>query len=175
MQSAVDLTVREIASIRTGRATSGLVEDIQVLVYGGQQRLSIKELASITVPDPSIIVIEPWDKSIVGEVRKGLMEANVGFNPILSEQLLRISIPPMTGEDREKYVKLLSTFLEKGRVMVRQVRGDEMHNIKKQYEEKTITEDEKFRFEGKLQGLTDEHIDKIEAAGEAKKQELLSL
>lgn len=156
-------------------ATSGIVEDLSVAVYGGAQRLTIKELGSITVPDSQTIVIEPWDKSIIGEIRKGIMEANVGLNPAISENILRISFPPMTTEDREKYVKLLANHLEKGRVMVRQVRGDGMHEVKKLYEEKQITEDEKFRDEKKIQELTDEYIGKIEKAGEVKKQELLSL
>jgi len=175
MQGAVDLTNKDIASVRTGRATSGIVEDLSVAVYGGAQRLTIKELASITVPDSQTIVIEPWDKSIIGEIRKGLLEANMGLNPSISESILRISFPPMTTEDREKYVKLLANHLEKGRVMVRQVRSEAMHEVKKLYEEKQITEDEKFRDEKKVQEMTDEYIGKIEKAGEVKKQELLSL
>ena len=175
MQVALDVTLKDMASVRTGRVTSSLVEDIIVPAYGGTQRLRVQEVASITLSDPQNLLIEPWDKSIIGDIRKGILEANVGLNPSVNEGYLRITVPPMTTEDREKYVKLLSVKVENGRVMVRQIRADAMGNIKKGYEAKTITEDEKFHQEKRVQELTDDYIKKIEAAGEAKKHELLSL
>ena len=145
------------------------------MVYGGTQRLRILELASVTSSDPQTLVIDPWDKSIIGEIRKGIEAANIGMNPSIDGEILRISFPPLTTEDREKYVKLLSAKLEESRVQVRQLRAEAMHNIKKEYEEKKITEDEKFAFEKNLQNLTDEFVAKIEKAGEIKKSELLQL
>lgn len=175
MASAINLVLSDIASIRTGRATPALVEDLVVAVYGGAQRLKIQELATISVEGAQSIVIVPWDKSIIGEIRKGILEANVGLNPGITDEAIRISLPPLTSEDREKYVKLLSSKLENGRVMVRQVRAEGMHDIKKDFEAKTLTEDEKFRLEKRLQELTDEYIGKIEEAGKKKESELLSL
>ncbi len=175
MQSALDLVAGDIASIRTGRATAGLVEDLQVAVYGGQQKLTVKELGTITAPDPQSIIIDPWDKSIIGEIRQGLMAANVGINPSIDGEILRVSLPPMTTEDREKYVKLLSQKLESGKVMIRQIRGDIMKHIKDIFEKKEISEDEKFRIEKKLQELTDEFVGKIEEAGERKEKEILNI
>lgn len=174
-QKVIDLLVSDIAAVRTGRATPSLVENIMVPAYGGQQRLKILELASITAPDPSQIIISPWDKSIIGDIKKGILEANVGLTPNIDGEIIRIVIPPLTTEDREKYVKILSQKLENGRVMVRQVRGDEMHEIKKKFEEKALTEDEKFSQEKKLQDLTDQFIGKIEEMGEKKKHELLQI
>jgi ribosome recycling factor len=175
MRQVLDLVVSDIGSVRTGRATSALVEDIQVSVYGGQQKLKVNELATITVSDSQTITIEPWDKSIIGEIRQGLLFANIGLNPVIAGEVIKISMPPMTGEDREKYVRLLSTKLENGRIMVRQVRGDAMHEIKKSFETKEISEDEKFAREKRLQEVTDEFIRKINEAGEGKKKELLQI
>lgn len=174
-QKVVDLVTSDISGIRTGRATSAMVENIVCPAYGGTQFLKVIELASITVTDPTMIVISPWDKSIIGDIRKGILEANLGFNPSIDTEVIRISVPPMTTEDREKYVKLLSQKLENGKVMIRQVRGDEMHEIKKKFESKEITEDEKFNDEKMLQELTDKFIGEIESKGEVKRQDLLQI
>ena len=175
MQSSLDAVASDIAGIRTGRATPALVENIMCPAYGGTQRLKVVELATITAPDPSQIIINPWDKSIIGDIRKGIMEANVGMNPSVDGEILRITMPPLTTEDREKYIKILSTKLESGKVVIRQVRGDEMHEIKKKFEAKEITEDEKFGNEKKLQEITDEFVGRIEQMGEKKKAELLQI
>ncbi len=175
MQKVLDVVNGDLSGIRTGRATPALVENVVVPAYGGTQRLRIVELASITAPDPTQIVISPWDKSIIGDIKKGILEANIGMNPSVDGEILRIVMPPLTTEDREKYVKLLSTKLENGRVMIRQVRGDEMHEIKKRSEEKSITEDDKFAEEKKLQEITDEFIAKIEEMGEKKKLDLMQI
>lgn len=175
MQSAVDALISDISGIRTGRSTPALVENIVVPAYGGTQRMRVMEVASITCPDPTQIVINPWDKSIIGDIRKGILEANLGMNPSIDGEVIRIVVPQMTTEDREKYTKILSAKLENGRVMIRQVRADEMHEIKKKFESKEVTEDEKFSTEKKLQVITDEFVAKIEDAGERKKQELLQI
>lgn len=175
MQVVIDLLSTDISTIRTGRANSSLVSDMTVMVYGGAQKMKVNELGTITTPDPQTIVIDPWDKSIIGDIRKGIEAANVGFSPAIDGQIIRISLPPLTSEDREKYVKLLGTKLENSRVMVRQVRGEVMHDIKKSFEAKEISEDEKFASEKKLQEVTDEFIEKIESIGEKKKQELMQI
>lgn len=174
-QRVIDLVASDIAGIRTGRATPALVENIVVPAYGGTQRLKVMELASITAPDPGQLVINPWDKSIIGDIRKGIEMANIGMTPSIDGEIIRIIMPPMTTEDREKYVKLLSQKLENGRVMIRQVRSDEMHEIKKKFEAKEMTEDEKFGSEKRLQEITDQFIAKIEEMGEKKRVELLQI
>lgn len=175
MQSTLDVISSDIGSIRTGRATTALVENISCPAYGGTQRLRVMELATITVPDPAQIIINPWDKSIIGDIKKGIIEANLGLMPSVDGEVIRIVIPPMTTEDREKYVKLLSGKLENGKVAIRQIRGDEMHEIKDKFEKKEITEDDKFAFEKKLQEITDEFVGKIDEMGEKKKVELLQI
>lgn len=175
MAQALDLVKTDIASIRTGRVTPALVENVVVGVYGGTQKMKIVELGTISVVDPQTLTIEPWDKSIIGEIRKGILEANVGLNPSMDETKIRITLPPLTTEDREKYVKLLSAKLENGKILIRQARADAMQESKRAYEAKTITEDQKFAQEKEIQKLTDEFVEKIEEIGEAKKEELLHL
>lgn len=175
MQQVLELVTSDIGAIRTGRAAPALVESLVVGVYGGGQKLKIQELATISAPDTQTLVIDPWDKSIIGEIRQGILAANIGMNPSIDGEIIRISLPPLTSEDREKYVKLLSTKLEGGRVMIRQIRGEVMHEIKKKFEEKQISEDDKFGQEKRLQEITDEYITKTDQVGERKKEELLQL
>jgi ribosome recycling factor len=175
MQQVLNLLINDISSLRTGRATPSLVENIICPAYGGTQKLKVQELATITAPDSQTLTISPWDKSIIGDIKKGIMEANIGLNPIIDGEILRIAFPPLTTEDREKYVKLLSQKLENGRVMIRQQRGEAMQDIKKKFEAKEISEDEQFDQEKKIQLITDEFVNKINEAGERKKQELLAI
>ena len=175
MQQVLELVVSDVSSIRTGRVSPAIVQDLMILVYDGQQKLKLQELATITVQENQTIIIDPWDKSIIGEIRQGIMAANVGLNPAIDGEIIRINLPPMTGEDRDRYNKLLSTKLEAGRVMIRQIRGNFMHDIKKTFEEKQLSEDEKFNQEKKLQQITDEFIEKVNQAGESKKRELLQI
>jgi ribosome recycling factor len=175
MQEVHDLVVSDVSGIRTGRATSALVEDLQVTVYGGAQKLKINELGTITTPDAQTLIIDPWDKSVIGEIRKGIESSNIGLTPSIDGEILRIVLPPMTTEDREKYVKLLHVKIENGRIMIRQVRGDFMKDIQKSFEKKEISEDEKFNLEKRLQDKTDEFVAKIEQVGKAKEEEILQI
>ncbi len=172
MQRALDALKDDLSGIRTGRATSSMVENVVVLAYGGAQRLKIMELASISVPDAQQIIVEPWDKSIIGEIRKGIEAANIGLNPSIDGDKIRLSVPPMTTEDREKFVKLLSQKMENARIMVRQIRGEGMQDIKKSFEEKALSEDQRELSEKNLQKITDEFIKKIEDMGMIKEQDL---
>ena len=100
MQDVINLVVSDIGSLRTGRASAGLVEDIVVSAYGGTQQLKIMELATITTPDTETVVIDPWDKSIIGEIKQAILSANIGLNPMIDEEIIRLSLPQMTTEDR---------------------------------------------------------------------------
>lgn len=175
LQEVLELVQTDIGSIRTGRATPSLVQDLEVSVYGGQSKLTIQELATVTSPDPESLVISPFDKSIIGEIKKGIESANLGMNPSIDGEIIRISVPPLTTEDREKFVKLLSKKIENGKIMIRQIRGEAMKDIKKMFEDKQLSEDNKFDTEKRLQDLVDTFVSKIDAAGEAKKKDLLQL
>lgn len=174
MSSVIDLVSSDIATIRTGRASPALVEDIIIPAYGGAQKLKIIELGSITAPDAQTIIIDPWDKSIIGEIRQGLLAANIGLTPVIAGEIIRLSLPPLTTEDRENYVKLLRSKLEQGKVMIRHSRSDAMRDIKKAFEDKVLSEDQKFSAEKRAQELTDDFISQIDSLGEAKQKELLS-
>ena len=175
MEEVLDLVTSDIGTIRTGRSSSRMVENIVIDAYGGAQKLRIIELASISTPDPETIVIDPWDKSVIGDIKKGIMAANVGINPSVDGEIIRISITPMTTEDRMKFVKLLHQKLEGGRIMVRQVRVSAMKEIKKALGDKEISENENDMKEKFVQKLTDEYVAKIDELGKAKEQELLSI
>jgi len=175
MQNVVDIVTSDISSIRTGRATPTLVENLIISVYGDRQKLRVNELATISTTDARTIVIDPWDKSVIGEIRKGILSANVGLNPVIDGEIIRINLPMMTSEDRREYIKLLSTKIESGKIMIRQIRGEIMKNIKQAFEKKEITQDEKFNQEKRLQEITDEFVEKIEEIGKKKEQELLEI
>ncbi len=175
MQAVLQVVSSDIGSVRSGKATTSLVEDIVVPAYGGTQRLKINELASITISDAQTIIIDPWDKSIIGDIRKGIESANVGFNPSIDGEIIRITLPLMTGEDRARFVKLLAVKIENGKITLRQIRGDAMRDIKLAFEKKVITEDEKFRQEKVLQGITDLNVGKLDEMESKKKADLLSL
>jgi ribosome recycling factor len=175
MQEVVDLVATDVGAIRAGRANPNMVEKLEIDVYGGSQKLKINELATITAHDAQTIIINPWDKSIIEEINRGIMKSELGVNPFIDDEVIRINVPPLTTEDREKFIKLLSVKLENARVMIRQIRAEIRKRIKKQYEDKELNEDEKFRQEKKIQELTDKYIEKIDSIGDKKKQELTEL
>lgn len=175
MGKVLEVLKNDVATVRTGRATTGLVDHIAVSVYGGTARMKIVELATITVPDAQTIVITPYDKSVLDEIQKGIQEANVGLNPGNDGNLIRISIPPLSQERREQLIHLMKQKLENGKVMVRQVRQEAMHEIKKQFTDKVISEDDMKRLEKEAQKLTDDTISEIDSLGKKKEEELLQI
>lgn len=175
MRKAVEVISQDLASIRSGRATTALVENIIIAAYGGSQRLKLVELAMISTSDTKTLVISPYDPSIIDEIEKGILEANIGLTPVGEGEIIRISIPALSQERRMEYIKLAHTKLEAGRVMVRQVRQEAMRNLKRLQDEKTISEDQRKHGEKTVQELTDEMIAEIDALGERKEAELLQI
>ncbi len=175
MQKAVDWLRSEVATIRTGRATSALVENVVIGVYGGTARMRVIELATITVPDAQTINITPYDQSIIGDIRRDIEAANIGLTPMIDNNLIRIAVPHLTAERRQEFIKLLHIKLEEGRVKVRQIRHEKMGELKRGFEDKTINEDDRTGLEKELQDLTDEMMLSIETLGEHKETELTSV
>lgn len=171
MDKVVDIFGQDAGTIRTGRANPGLIENISVPVYGGQQ-MRLKELGSITVPDVRSLVFQPWDQSIIAEIKNGIMAANLGFTPVVDGQLIRIALPQLTTEQREDYVRLLGRKLEGAREMIRGVRGDNRKDLVDAKNEKMISEDEYKRDEAELQKITDEYMEKLEQMAEKKEKEI---
>jgi len=171
MQKAMEALSSDLATVRTGRATPSLVENISVSVYGGSTKLKLLELATIGASDSQTLVITPFDGSIIEEIRKGISEANVGLNPVVDGQLIRISIPPLSQERREELIHLMRQKLEAGRIMIRQIRHEAMDGIKKA----ELSEDETSRLEKEVQAMTDKFIGEIDALGRKKEEDLLQI
>lgn len=171
MGKILSLFVNDIASIRTGRATPGLIENVVVTVYGGQ-KMKLIELGSIGVPDVRSLTFQPWDQALIREIANGIMVANTGMNPVVDGQLIRMNLPMLTVEQREDYIKLLGRKLEAARVMLREARGDYRSDIQKAKQEKTISEDEFKKDEIELQKITDEFVKKLEEVADKKEVEI---
>jgi ribosome recycling factor len=173
MQKVIDVIKVDLATVRTGRASPSLVENVVIHAYGGTQNLKVVELAQIAAQDPQTIVITPYDQSIIGEIHKGLMEGNIGLTPVIDGQIIRISIPLLTEERRQQLVGLVNQKLEGGKIQIRQVRHEAINEYKKQLNDKAISEDEMFHAEKEIQRLTDETIAEFDALGKKKEEELL--
>lgn len=172
MTKVLDVIGNDLATIRTGRAAPSLVENISILAYGGSTRLKVMELATVHASDPQTLVITPFDPSIIGEIKKGLEEANTGLTPVIDTALIRISIPPLSQERRQELIHLMKQKLENGRILVRQARQDAMTDIKKDEE---MSEDEQKRLEKEVQRVTDEMMGKIDNLGKQKEEELMQI
>lgn len=175
MRKALDVTRNDISSIRSGRATPALVENIVITSYGGSQRLRVLEMATITTMDAKTLVISPYDPSTIADIEKGILEANTGLTPVVDREIIRITIPSLSQERRLEYIKLAKAKLEAGRVMVRQIRGDAMKDLRKLEADKTISEDERKHGEKLVQLLTDEMVAEIDSLGQKKEAELLQV
>lgn len=171
MKKAIEVTRVDVSSIRSGRATPALVENIVIAVYGGSQHLTVKEIGTITAQDAKSLVIAPYDPSIIVEIERGIQAANVGLSPVVDGDVIRISLPPLSEERRQEYIKLAKVKIEAGKVMVRQVRHDAM----KELDGYEVSEDEKKTGQKKVQELTDEMIAELDNLGEKKAEELLQV
>jgi ribosome recycling factor len=171
MQKVLEVLRNDLATVRTGRAAPSLVENIVISAYGGTQKLKVVELATISTSDSQTIVITPFDSSIIGEIQKGISDAQTGLNPVIDGQLIRISIPQLSEERRKELIHLMRQKLENGRIMARQIRHEAMSDIKKQ----SFSEDEDSRLEKEVQKLTDDIITDIESLGKKKEEELTQI
>jgi ribosome recycling factor len=170
MKKAVEVVNRELSTVRTGRASPGLVEHIKINYYGAHTPL--KQLASISTPDPKLIVIQPWDPSAMQEIEKALLKSELGISPVNDGKLIRLAIPQLTQERREELAKLVKKMTEEGRVSIRAVRRDANEHIKKLEKDKNITEDDSFKGIGDIQKLTDKYIARIDEVLKNKEKEL---
>ena len=173
MKRSLVTVTREFAEIRGGRATPALVEHVTVDYYGAVTPL--RQLAAITAPEPHLLVIQPWDAKLVSEIEKAIQKAAVGLTPIVEGKLVRLPIPPLTGERREELIKVAHRMAEEGRVAVRTIRRDANEAAKKLKADKQISEDEAFKAQDHIQQLTDKYIEQISVLVKAKEQELHSV
>ena len=156
MKKALESTRRELAGIRSGKATPALLDTVRVEAYG--QQVPLNQVGSVTAPEPRLIVVQAWDRSLVKAVMKGIQQSELGLNPTDDGVVVRVPIPSLTEERRRDMVKLVSKLVEEGRVHIRQVRHDALHDLKKREREGAIPEDEGKRLESEVQKLTDRYI-----------------
>ncbi len=172
-QASLDHLHNELASLRTGRASPQLVENIRVEAYGSNMEL--KSTASITVQDAKTIIIEPWDKSLLQTIEKAIRDADIGVNPAVDGQIIRINLPQMTEETRKKLVKILKEKCEETKIALRGVRESCRDAVMKQEKENEIAEDVKFKMLEELDKLTKEFVEMVESIADKKEAEIMTV
>jgi len=173
MDGAMENLKKEFAAIRTGRASTALLDHVHIDYYGTPTKLS--QAASLTVPDPRTIIIQPWEPKLLAEIEKAIMKSDLGLNPMNDGKLIRINIPPLTEERRKEYVKLAKKRGEESKVAVRNIRRDGNDQVKKLEKDKSVTEDEGKKIHDEIQKMTDAHIKKIDDAVLHKEKEIMEV
>jgi ribosome recycling factor len=171
MHGAVEALKHDLGGLRTGRASTALLEPIHVEVYGANMPLN--QVATISVPEPRMLSVQVWDRSNVGAVEKAIRSSGIGLNPVSEGQTLRLPIPELTEERRKELAKLASQYAEKARIAIRNVRRDGMDSLKQDEKKHEISEDERKRLETEVQKLTDDTIKEVDATVAAKEKEIL--
>jgi ribosome recycling factor len=173
MARAVEAMERDFQGIRTGRASTSLVERIMVDYYGTQTPLN--QLAGISVPEPHQIVIQPWDRGVLGAIEKAITRSDIGLTPNVDGAVVRLNIPPLTEERRKDLVKVVHKRMEEARVEIRNIRRDAADHLKKEERDGTVGTDESHRQLEALQKTTDKHIGEVDRRGESKEREVLEV
>jgi ribosome recycling factor len=171
MAGAIEALRHDLVGLRTGRASTSLVDAVTVEVYGAHMPLN--QVATVSVPEPRLLSVQVWDRSNVSSVEKAIRSAGLGLNPITDGQNIRLPIPDLTEERRKELAKLAGQYAEKAKIAVRNVRRDGMDSLKTDEKKGEISEDERKRLETEVQKLTDETIKDIDAASSAKEKEIL--
>jgi len=173
MEKAIDDIRKELASIRTGRASISILDNIQVEYYGTPT--PINQVAQLGTPDPTLVTVQPYDVSLVGPIEKAIRASDLGLNPSNDGRLIRIPIPPLTEDRRKQLAKHVHKVLEEHRTAVRNIRRDGNEHLKKMLKDKTISEDDEKQALAEIQKLTDDHIHKLEEVAKKKEQEILTV
>jgi ribosome recycling factor len=173
MDKSVEATQHEFNTVRTGRASAALLDRISVDYYG--QQTPVKQLASINVPEPRMLTIQPFDPSSVKAIERAIQESDLGVTPSNDGKLIRLPIPTLTEERRKELVKIVRHLAEDGRVAIRNVRRDVMHDLKELVRDGEVGDDEERRAEDRLQKITDEHVHRIDDLLKKKEEEIMEV
>lgn len=173
MQQAIDVLTREFAAVRTGRANAALLDTVRVEAYGNMT--PINQVASVSVPDPRTIVIQPWDASLLKEIEKGIVKSDLGITPSNDGKVIRLTMPTLTEERRKQLAKAVGKLAEDARVSVRNVRREANDKLKALAKEKKISEDEERRAHDQIQKTTDRFTARIDELVKKKEQEILTV
>ncbi len=173
MKRTIEAIKGEFSTIKTGRASASLVDRVKVDYFG--TLVPLRQLANISVPQANLIVIQPWDKSSIGQIEKSILAANIGVTPVNDGRVVRITMPHLSEERREELVKTIGKIAEDGRVSIRNTRRDAVEVARETKKKGTITEDEKFKTQDKIQNFTDRYIAQIEQIFSEKQKEIREL
>ncbi len=173
MEKSIESLKHELMGIRTGKANPGLLEGIRVTYYG--QTVPLKQVANIAVPEPRLITVHPWEKSLVPEIEKAIRSSGLGLNPLIEGLVIRLPIPPLTEERRRELVKVVKKYGEEARVAVRNVRRDSNERFKKLEKDRKISEDELHTRQEEVQKMTDKFIKQVDEVIEGKEKEIMEV
>lgn len=173
MKKSLEATARELAHIRTGKATPGLLDGVKVDYYTNM--VPINQVASISVPELRLMVVQPWEKKMVPEIVKAIMKSDLGLNPVTEGNIIRVPIPPLNEERRRDLVKVAKSTTEEGRVAVRNIRRDANDHLKKMEKAKEISEDEQHRIADKVQEMTNKFIAQLDELLQKKEKEIMEV
>jgi ribosome recycling factor len=171
MEKTIEALRREFNRMRTGRASTSILEGIRVECYGTQMRLN--QVASTTTPESRLLVIQPWDQSIIGNIEKAILKSDLGLTPMSDGKLIRISIPPLTEERRKELAKMAKKTAEDSKIALRNHRREANEMLKELKKESEVSEDEMYKYQEKVQKITDEFIEKIDNIENEKEKEIL--
>jgi ribosome recycling factor len=171
MSKSVEHLQQQLARLRTGRATPALIEHIRVDYYGVPT--PITQVGTVTVPEPRMLVIQPWDRSLLGAIEKAILQSDIGITPSNDGSVIRIVLPPLSEERRQELVKVCRKYAEEARVAVRNIRREYMEELRRIEKEEHLSEDERRRGEQELQKITDKFMEEIERLRERKEKEIL--
>ncbi|WP_228243255.1 ribosome recycling factor [Porphyrobacter sp. GA68] len=172
MNGAVESLKSDLSGLRTGRANTSLLDPVQVDVYGSMMPLN--QVATVSAPEARMLSVQVWDKANVTAVEKGIAHANLGLNPMIDGQTLRLPLPDLTQERRRELAKLAGKYAENAKIAIRNVRRDGMEALKEDEKKKDVSEDERKRFEDEVQKLTDKFVAQADEAAAAKEKEILA-
>jgi ribosome recycling factor len=173
MDRAVEAMRREFTGVRTGKASPALLDTVRVEAYGSH--VPLNQVATVSAPEPRLLVVQPWDRAMIAPIEKALQTSELGLNPSNDGKLVRVPIPPLTEERRREYVRLLHKMAEEGRVAVRQARKDANDDIKRRQKEGEISEDQARREQDEVQKLTDKHIHQVDEVLKQKEAEVMEV
>jgi ribosome recycling factor len=173
MNQTIEVFKKELASFRTGRASLGILDGIKVDYYGTLTPLN--QVATLGIPDPRVITIQPWEQKMIGEIERAIMKSDLGLTPVNDGKTIKLSIPPLTEERRKQLVKVVRKKAEEARVAIRNIRRDVIEEIKKGEKDKKFSEDESRRMQEEIQKITNSFIEKIDQILQQKEKEIMEV
>lgn len=173
MKKTLSVLKEDLGSLRTGRASTGLLEHLPIEVYGA--RMPLNQLATLNIPEPRMIAIQVWDKGTVAIVEKAIRESNLGLNPLKDGNLLRVPLPELTEDRRKDLLKVVHKYCEQAKVAIRSIRREGMDQLKKQEKNKEIAKDDLALLEKEVQEVTDKHVDEVDKMMHAKESDIMQI